>query len=109
MGDEVHEDIRESALRFFDAKLEQKASKERADAAKEGLIEVMREYGLRRYHDAEAEILVEIEDKENVKVLREKGADESPVTAPGPDAPISEKTLNTKKPKPNAGVPRAED
>src|ERR1035437_5090947 len=107
MEETAIEAVSNAALSLFNVCDEMKALKERKDGAELKLMSEMEAHGLRSYHDPERDIFVQIEEKGNLG----KGAGESPVTAPGPDAPISEQTLKPfpKKKKPNAGVPRAED
>jgi hypothetical protein len=115
LEDQVHEDIREKALPVVNARADITAARGRDKEATAVLRETMREHGLRKYHDSERNLTVTIEESEHVVVLlgeKKVGRKRtSPVTSPGPDAPISEQTLKPlpKKQKPNAGVPRAED
>src|ERR1035437_3448750 len=108
LEDQVHEDIREKALPVVNARADITAAKGRDKEATAILRETMREHGLRKYHDSERNLSISIEESEHVVVLLgekkvgRKSA--SPVTSPGPDSPISEKTLTGKKQKPNAGV-----
>lgn len=111
MEETAIESVSDAALSLFNICDEMKALKERKGGAELKLMSEMEANGLRSYHDPERDIFVDIEEKEKVKVSLGKDAGESPVTAPGPDAPIAEQTLKPfpKKKKPNAGVPRAQD
>src|ERR1035437_8310964 len=111
MEETAIEAVSNAALSLFHVCDEMKALKERRGGAELKPMSELEAHGLHSYHHPEGECFVEIEEKEKVKVSLGKGGGESPVTAPGPDAPISEQTLKPfpKKKKLNAGVPRAQD
>jgi hypothetical protein len=109
MGDQVIEDVRDAALAYADKRDQRMALTKLEVEAKETLLTVMHTHDLKRYHDSEAELLVEIERSQTEKIkvrigIQTKSADvEDGIddATPGPDDPISEKTL---KPFPKAAA-----
>ena len=64
----MYEEIRDLALKFFHVR-DQKASLAKKEAvAKDELLVAMHAHKLKRYYDVEAEVMVEIEDTEKVRV-----------------------------------------
>ena len=118
LEDQRIEDIRDAALKYVDVRDQRMALTKREVESKTELLDVMHEHRLKRYHDSEAEILVEIEKVADEKLTvrcgpqttGEKVKDAIDKVVPGPDEPIAKRTMKpVKKGKPNAGVPRKGD
>ncbi len=121
MADERSEEVDNAALKLFNVRSQRQALTPKEVEAEAELREVIHKYGLERYYHEERALFAFIEKpKATVKARvrmgeaakKEAGVEEeddevdedepeSPVTSPGPDAPISEQTL---KPFPKAAA-----
>jgi non-homologous end joining protein Ku len=105
IGDDVNENVRDAALKYVEIRDRRMALTKEEIEAKQDLLDQMHESKLKRYHDSEAELLVEIvkESKESVKVRL--GAETKPEdvkdaidgVTPGEDDPIAKRTMKSSK------------
>jgi hypothetical protein len=101
MADDVIEELRDAALKYVDVRDQRMALTKLEVEAKETLLTCMHEHKKKRYHDSEAELLVEIERSQTEKIkvrvgIETKSADVEDAidgVTPGEDDPIAERTL----------------
>lgn len=109
MEDQRIEAIREKGLKYQDIKLRRMELTKQEVEARDDVVDVMHEHKIKRYFDQEAELLIELEQVSEEKVIvrcgkaaigeQKEGAD--------PDEPIAKNTMKPrKKSKPNADAPR---
>jgi len=73
MENQAHEDVRDAALSLFGIRDEKKELKKRETDAEGKLLSIMEENSLRYFYDPERKLLVEIEEKEKIKVTIKGG------------------------------------